>query len=347
MNQLPVQRASELSVDSASLTQWLVQGLWSDQAVGILGGEPKCCKSFLALDLAVSVASGTPCLRRFAVRRTGPVLLFPAEDSLAVVRRRLEGICSAAGVDFQSLPVEVITAPTLRLDAPTDRERLTNTVQSRQPRLLILDPLIRLHRVDENDASQIAGLLSYLRQLQRTFQVAVLVVHHARKDAHSTRPGQALRGSSELHGWGDSNLYMRRRGAQLTLSTEHRAAASQDHIPIQLTQVGSALALSVAAEDSSIPEPGSEAGARQTLQRVQQILAGLEQPVTVQQLRKLCGLRTTTVCSCLAQLAQTGVVSHDSRGYQLNRVSPSPAVSLSPPIGPQGKGNGKHPFSGG
>ena len=169
MNQLPVQRASELSLDSASLTQWLVQGLWSDQAVGILGGEPKCCKSFLALDLAVSVASGTPCLRRFAVRRTGPVLLFPAEDSLAVVRQRLEGICSAADVDFQSLPVEVITAPTLRLDAPKDRERLSNTVQARQPRLLILDPLIRLHRVDENDASQIAGLLSYLRQLQRTF----------------------------------------------------------------------------------------------------------------------------------------------------------------------------------
>jgi hypothetical protein len=233
------------------------------------------------------------------------------------------------------------------LDAPKDRERLTNTVQALQPRLLILDPLIRLHRVDENDASQIAGLLSYLRLLQRTFQVAVLVVHHARKDAHSTRPGQALRGSSELHGWGDSNLYMRRRGAQLTLSTEHRAAASQDHIPIQLTQVGSALALSVAAEDSSIPEPGSESGARQTLQRVQQILAGLEQPVTVQQLRKLCGLRTATVCSCLAQLAQTGVVTHDSRGYQLNRVSPSPAVSLSSPIGPHGKGNGKHPFSGG
>ena len=244
-------------------------------------------------------------------------------------------------VDFQSLPVEVITAPTLRLDAPKDRERLTYTVQALQPRLLILDPLIRLHRVDENDASQIAGLLSYLRLLQRTFQVAVLVPHHARKDANSTRPGQALRGSSELHRLGDSNLYMRRRGAQLTLSTEHRAAASQDHIPIQLTQAGSALALSVAAEDSAVPEPGSEPSA---LQRVQQILAGLEQPVTVQQLRKLCGLRTTTVCSCLAQLAQTGVVTHDSRGYQLNPPSPSPAVSLSPPIDPQGNGNGKHLF---
>src|ERR1700730_11192262 len=330
MNQLPVQRASELSIDSAALTHWLVQGLWSDQAVGILGGEPKCCKSFLALDLAVSVASGAHCL-----------LLFPAEDSLAVVRRRLEGICSAAGVGFQSLPVEVITAPTLRLDAPKDRERLSNTVQARQPRLLILDPLIRLHRVDENDASQMAALLSYLRQLQRTFQVAVLVVHHARKDANATRPGQALRGSSELHGWGDSNLYMRRRGAQLTLSTEHRAAASQDHIPLQLTQDASALALSVTS-DSAIPEPDSESGGRQTPQRVHQILADLDQPVTVQQLRKLCGLRTATVCSCLAQLADNGVVSHDSRGYQLKRPLQSPAVSLSAPIDPQGNGNGKH-----
>ena len=36
------------------------------------------------------------------------------------------------------------------------------------------------HRLDESDASQIAALLSYLRQVQRAFHVAVLVVHHAR-----------------------------------------------------------------------------------------------------------------------------------------------------------------------
>jgi hypothetical protein len=40
--------------------RWLVTELWSEQAVGIVGGEPKCCKSSLALDLAVAVASGTP-----------------------------------------------------------------------------------------------------------------------------------------------------------------------------------------------------------------------------------------------------------------------------------------------
>ncbi len=330
MNLLPVQRASQLSA-AGPQTQWLVEGLWSDQAVGILGGEPKCCKSFLALDVAVSVASGAACLRQFPVRRTGRVLLFPAEDSLAVVGQRLEGIACAAQVAFESLPVEVITAPSLRLDTPTDRQRLTQTVQHFQPILLILDPLIRLHRVDENDATQIAALLSYLRELQRQFHLAVIVVHHARKDSNSSRPGQALRGSSQLHGWGDSNLYLRRKGSQLTLSTEHRAAPSQDHIPLQLTQSGSALALSIIQRADS--EPNTEPT---PVDRVRQALAKLDQPVPIQHVRKLCGLRTATVCSALEQLSQRGEVTRDSRGYQLN---PFP---VSRPIDPQGNGNGKH-----
>jgi hypothetical protein len=334
MNILPVQRASLLATTGPQ-AQWLIEGLWSDQAVGILGGEPKCCKSFMALDIAVSVASGHPCLRQYPVHRSGKVLLFPAEDSLSAVRQRLEGIAAAAQVAFDSLPVEVITAPSLRLDTPADRQRLSNTVAQLQPRLLILDPLIRLHRVDENDATQIAALLSFLRQLQRQFQVAVLLVHHARKDSNSSRPGQALRGSSELHGWGDSNLYMRRRGSQLTLSTEHRAAPSQDHIPLHLAQPGPALALVGASDVVADPPPQSVA------QQVRRVLADLKEPISVQRLRQLCGLRTSTVCAALAELSEQGLVCHDNRGYQLKLHFDDPLVSLSRPIDPLGNGNGK------
>jgi len=330
MNPLPVQRASQLDRCGPQI-QWLVEDLWTDQAVGILGGEPKCCKSFLALDIAVSVASGTACLRQFAVRRSGPVLLFPAEDSLAVVRQRLEGIAAAAQAPFASLPVQVITAPSLRLDTPADRQRLTQTIQEQRPVLLILDPLIRLHRLDENDATQIAALLSYLRDLQRQFQLAVLLVHHARKDSHSSRPGQALRGSSELHGWGDSNLYMRRKGAQLTLSTEHRAAPSQDHLPLQLAQTGSGVALQVMERSALEPEPDPT-----PTQRVRQALTQFQEPIPVQQLQKLCGIRTAKICSALAQLTAQGQVIRDARGYQLKLPLP-----VSRPIDPKGNGNGK------
>jgi len=118
-----------------------------------------------------------------------------------------------------------------------------------------------------------------------------MLVHHSRKDSQATRPGQALRGSSELHGWGDSNPYMRRKGSQLSLSTEHRAAPGQDHIPLQLTQAGAALALVVAQS-----APQAEA-APTPAQRVRQALCGLSQPASLRQLRQLCGMRTTVLCS--------------------------------------------------
>lgn len=148
MSLLPVEPAHRLASRPAQ-QRWLVTELWAEQAVGILGGEPKTCKSFMALELAVAVAAGTPCLRRFAVSRPGRVLLYAAEDALTVVRQRLDGICATAGVALRDLDIQVITAPTLRLDLSADRASLQHTVEALKPRLLILDPFVRLHRVDE------------------------------------------------------------------------------------------------------------------------------------------------------------------------------------------------------
>ncbi|MEA3196279.1 MAG: hypothetical protein QOF32_331, partial [Gammaproteobacteria bacterium] len=166
MTQLPVQPAHRLA-ERAGQQHWLVTGLWADEAVGIIGGEPKCCKSFLALDLAVAVATGTLCLRRFPVPRPGRVLLYAAEDALHIVRRRLDGICAAAGISIVNLDVQVITAASLRLDLDADRASLEETVTRLKPRLLVLDPFVRLHRIDENNSGEVAPLRAFLRELQR------------------------------------------------------------------------------------------------------------------------------------------------------------------------------------
>ena len=221
---------------------WLVDGLWARQAVGIVGGEPKCGKSFLALDLAVAVAAGVPCLRSFAAEQQGPVLLFCAEDAGHIVRDRLEGIASAAGADFRTLDIAVIDVPALRLDHRDDRQRLVETVQRIGPCLVVLDPLVRLHGIDENAVAEVAPILGFLRDIQRRFETAVVLVHHARKSA-ATRPGQALRGSSELHAWGDSNLYLRRRDKQIVMTVEHRAAAGLNDLEIELADDGRGPAL--------------------------------------------------------------------------------------------------------
>jgi hypothetical protein len=343
MNRLPVKRACDLS-DSADQPKWLIEGLWADQAVGILGGEPKCCKSFLALDMAVSVASGAACLRRFRVFGTAPVLVFPAEDALAVVRKRLEGICAAARTRLDALPIYVITAARLLLDLPCDREQLRNTVAAIKPALLILDPFIRLHRSDENASKEMAPLLGYLRQLQRELHVAVLLVHHVRKGSGAKRPGQALRGSSDLHGWGDSNLYLRRRRTHLLLSIEHRAAPCQDNIPIELCANASALALAVKTGESelstaSAPRPMPR---QDPCQRVIQAMEKLSGPVSIQRLRKICRIRTATLCQTLTILKDQGRVIHGPDGLSLTTAQCKKAVSFpDTPIESSGNGNGK------
>jgi hypothetical protein len=338
MSTLPVKRACELT-EVADQPTWLIDGLWAEQAVGILGGEPKCCKSFLALDIAVGVASGSPCLRRFHVRRTGPVLFFPAEDSLGVVHRRLEGICHAAGAVMDDLPLFVITVPRLLLDLPQDRERLRETVAAIRPVLLVLDPFIRLHRGDENASKEIAPLLGYLRELQRQFHTAVLLVHHVRKGSAKDRPGQALRGSSDMHGWGDSNLYLRRNHRHLLLCVEHRAAPSRNDIPVDLASEGESLALEVL---DLVPDP--EPGPLSTAERVVQALSQADQPLSSQQLRRLCRVRTATLCETLAKLRRLGRVVHGSNGYSLPHSKDTLPVSFpTTPIDPSGNGNGKRP----
>ena len=95
------------------------------------------------------------------------LLLFAAEDALHIVRRRLEGICAAAGLALADLDIQVITAPILRLDLDADRKNLADTVARLLPRLLILDPFVRLHRIDENASGEVAPLLAFLREMQR------------------------------------------------------------------------------------------------------------------------------------------------------------------------------------
>ena len=307
---LPVLPAAKLP-SHAPEQRWLIEQLWGTEAVGIIGGEPKCGKSFLALDLAVSVASGCACLGRFRAARAARVLLYAAEDPLHVVRERLEGITAARGVALHDLPLFVITAPRLRLDDSTHCERLSETVEKIHPALLVLDPFVRLHTIDENAAGEVAPLLAFLRHLQRKHQLAVALVHHARKDAGRSRPGQALRGSSEFHAWGDSNLYLRRRDQSLCLSVEHRAARSPDDLTLELAT--DPLALRV-IDSPPTADPPNQISA---VQRIEQALVAAAAPLNVRHLRAVCRIRSETLCATLDALVATGRVIRSTNGYSL------------------------------
>src|ERR1035437_7777272 len=231
---LQVLPIAQIPPEALEQPHWLIDQLWAHEAVGIIGGAPKCCKTYLALEMALAVASGKPCLGRFDVPQPGPVRIFAAEDAPLQLRARFLGLAPARDADFQALPVFLILAQQLRLDLDLDLRRLAQAIDKYQPRLLILDPFVRLHRLDENSAMEVSALLSDLRALQRRFHLAVLLVHHPRK-SNGEASGQTLRGSSDLHAWGDSNLYLRRSSDQIHLTVEHRAARAPETIALTLT----------------------------------------------------------------------------------------------------------------
>ena len=321
MKGFPTRAPAELEARAAEQA-WLVEALWSAQGVGIVGGEPKCGKTFLALHMAVAVAAGVPCLRRFPVQ-PGPVLLFAAEDAPHILRQRLDGIAAASGTALDGLDLHVIDTPALRLDDPDQQARLASTVERIRPRLLILDPLVRLHGADENAVREIAPILDRLRQLQRRCQTAVLLVHHARKNG-GARPGQALRGSSELFAWSDNVLVLRRRQQRILLASDHRAAANLNDLQLEIATPPEGPALHIAEPQAPPPAPDT----RNPRERIQAILAEAKQPLSHRQIRNAARMRAETAGNALRELVRDGQAVQTAQGYQAGgSLEPFPAES--------------------
>ena len=306
---LPVVRVGEIpSEDNAP--RWLVEQLWGASSVGVIGGAPKCSKTWLGLDMALSVATGTACLGKYAVPEPGPVLVYLAEDALPVVRERVEGMARHRGFDLDGVEIHVITAPTLRLDRDPHRTRLFETAKRLRPRLLLLDPLVRIHGIDENHAGEVAGLLAYFRSLQRRLDLSVVLVHHTRKNAAGgAAAGQGLRGSSDIHAFGDSNLYLRRTRERLMLSSEHRAAAASPPVYLELVTTNAQTThLEVIAE---IHDEN-----RRSLQ--EQVLALLAQAavLTRTKLRDALSVKNERLGEALESLERAGRIRRTPTGWQ-------------------------------
>lgn len=305
---LPIRRASELDIQQPEKL-WLIESIWAASAVGVIGGAPKCCKSWFGLDMALSVASGTRCLGRFAVKQPGPVLVFLAEDALPAVRARIQALCTQRNLDIERLNLFVITASTLRLDLAEDQQRLQATVAYLNPLFLLLDPLVRLHHLDENSAADISKLLGFIRHMQRTYHTAIALVHHASKK-HRAQPGQALRGSSDLHAFGDSNAYLARGKKRIVLSVEHRSAKSMD--PIELALVSqpdsSDTHLEIVADTVSNASGSLE-------QRALLLIQNSKRPLTRTAIREHLRVNNQRLGDTLAQIEKRALVMKTSKGW--------------------------------
>jgi hypothetical protein len=291
--------------------RWLIDQLWSASGVGIVGGQARTYKTWLAADLALAVAAGTSALGRFQAKIRGPVLVFAAEDDPPAMRVRFEAVAEARGVRLASTDLFLIDLPELCLNDPRQLERLTTTVQRLKPRLLVLDPFVRLVRgLDENSAHDVSAILGALRGIQRAFDVAVMLIHHMRKSP-SSHPGHQLRGSSDFAAWSDSALYLTRQGDERLVTIEHRAAPAPEPIRVRLdTAPAPHLVVCEDNSDKRVAIAAEDPLHAAILRR----LSDSPRPQTTSHLRDRLRIRNATLLDALKELAACGLVVRGEQG---------------------------------
>jgi len=169
--------------------EWLVDGIFP-QGLSIMFGAPKAGKSYLALSMAWSLATGQPWFSRNRDREPQQVL-YLAGEGVGDLRLRAEALLEHTDIHpggrLSWWPVS------LQLSNATDAARLRLEVEKLDAKVVIVDTWARYAGVrDENDAAQTQQAVNALESLTRE-GVSVVVVHHASKQG-------VMRGSSALAG---------------------------------------------------------------------------------------------------------------------------------------------------
>lgn len=229
---LPWQSFGDLMGSSRSRPGFLIKDIWLKRSHGMVAGEPKTFKSTVALDIAVSVASGKPLWGQFPVEDQGPVLIIQNENSEWIIKDRMEKIIYSKDlvgiahcknriltVDFPpNLPIYFLNNFGYTFSDPLHREELEDTMEELNPRLVILDPLYLMFDGEINSAKELNPILTWLMELKNDYNTSIMVIHHWNKGGTSTRGGQRMLGSTTLHGWVESALYIQSQAEEDTLN---------------------------------------------------------------------------------------------------------------------------------
>ena len=197
-------------------------GILLDKTILAVIGPAKTKKTFLCMNFANAIASGGS-FAGFEVSGTNKVMYLCAEGGYFPNRDRIKII--AKDLDEQML--ESVIFPkyvNLTLNNPEDYSLLKDLISEHSPRVLIIDPFIRFHDVDENSSNCISGIFKLFRELIEMYSISIILVHHAGKD-----PSRGGRGSSVITGEYDSAIYLTKKTGYTKLAFDMRHVETPDN----------------------------------------------------------------------------------------------------------------------
>jgi hypothetical protein len=208
---------SELQANPPQEPAWLVDRLFPEGGISIIGGDGGVGKSFLGLLLGISVASGKEFLGEFGVKQ-GQVLIIDEENALTLTYERLQKLTKGLQSVDPNLPLSFLSNQGVLLDNDDSYNALKSELEKLKPSLIIVDSLVRVHGADENSAKEMEGVFRRAKELAKLHNSTIIFLHHTRKLSQNFNwASQMLRGSSDIRNFVDSYVYMWAKGNEKTL----------------------------------------------------------------------------------------------------------------------------------
>lgn len=208
--------------------QWLVKGLVPSFGMTVIFGASNSGKTFLTMDLAMSLASGAT--QWFGHRcTTSGVIYLALEGSLSIrltawSKGHVEARIHDATIAIYSGPLNLFDCTSERVsEIAADLLAQCITVGWR-PGLVIVDTLVRAAPgADENSVKDISRVIENLTALGTQLEACVLVIHHSGKNQNA-----GMRGSSALLGAADQVLEIREEQHERVLRVFKARDANKD-----------------------------------------------------------------------------------------------------------------------
>ena len=213
---------------------WIVERYLPTKSIGILTGKRGTFKTYLALYIAYSVASGKVFMGNHQVRKGG-VLYLDKENGLDLMKKRGREIKRGLELGDEDLNIGFICFSQLRIDREEDLAKIENLIREHKPILLIIDTYRRAIGFEENDAGQVSKLfVESLRPLADKYDVTILLVHHDRKSTGQGDEMAEIRGSSDLANYADFIIKTDRERSGILLLKHLKSRGSKEEEPLKI-----------------------------------------------------------------------------------------------------------------
>ena len=136
------------------------------------------------------------------------VMLLMLEDEPNEVRRRVKACVMHHSFDEGKVGANLVilnqeqrltmAAVDNKQAVAVDYDKLRDAIKSFGTRVLIVDPFVQTHQMNENDNQQINFVADLFRSIAKECHIAVMLVHHTRKGAEFGARGENARGASAL-----------------------------------------------------------------------------------------------------------------------------------------------------